>query len=292
MATTVTTSPARAAARPLGEHWPLLAGLAVIAVPMFITQGREVWTREIGAHGPIVLATGAWLMWNRVPAMRAAGGRRAPAWLLALMIVPALAIYIFGRAYDFISLEALGVYVIGIAVALRLAGARGVAQNWFPFAYLAFLLPPPGWLIDRITSPLREFVSMVTTDGLRWCGVPISRDGVTLTVAQYQLLVEDACSGMNSLIGLTAVSLLYIYLMHRSSWRYSLLLIAFILPIAVLANILRISVLVLLTYHYGDAVAQGFLHVTAGMVLFTVALVLVFSLDTLLQKLLGGRVAA
>lgn len=273
-------------------HWPLVLGFAVLAIPTLVTLAREVWTLEIGAHGPIVLATGIWLLWTQIPDMRATAGRPGSALLIASIMMPALALYVFGRAYDFISLEALGVYCAGLAMTIRLIGVRATRRQWFPFLYLAFLLPPPGWLIDRITMPLREFVSMVSTTGLRMLGVPISRDGVTLTVAQYQLLVEDACSGMNSLIGLTAISLLYIYLMHRSSWRYALLLLAFVIPIAVLANVLRICVLVLLTYHYGDAVAQGFLHMTAGMVLFGVALAMVFSLDTLLQKFLARRSAA
>jgi len=269
-------------------HWPLFAGFALLLVPTVATLGREVWTLEIGAHGPIVLATGLWLLWQQLPAMRAAAAPAA-VWSVALPAVPALALYAFGRAYDFIFLEAAGLYVLMLAMAAMLAGWRAIAANWFPFLYLGFLVPPPGWAIDRFTGPLRLFVSYVATTGLSWAGIPISRDGVTLTVAQYQLLVEDACSGLNSIIGLTAISLFYIYLMHRASWRYAALLVAFILPIAIIANIIRISILVLLTYHYGDAVAQGFLHMTAGMILFMVALLLVFALDRVLQPLVMGR---
>ena len=112
----------------------------------------------------------------------------------------------------------------------------------------------------------------------------MSHEGVTIFVAQYQLLVEDACSGMNSLIGLIAISLLYIYLAHGSSWRHSLTLIVFIIPIAILANILRIIFLILLTYFFGDAVGQSFLHVSAGMALFAVSLLIIFALDQLLTR--------
>jgi exosortase len=99
---------------------------------------------------------------------------------------------------------------------------------------------------------------------------------------------------MNSIIGLTAISLFYIYITHRASWRYAAFLMLFIIPIAVVANIIRITILVLLTYYCGDAVAQGFLHVTAGVVLFALALGLVFLLDMGLMRLMprfsqGGR---
>jgi exosortase B len=270
------------------EHWPLIVGFAIMVIPTIVTLGQQVWTMEIGAHGPIVLATGIWLLATQRQDIGALS-RPGPTWQVAAIMVPALLLYVFGRAYDFISLETLAVYAALLAAALLLVGWRAMAANWFPLFYLAFLIPPPGWLIDKITSPLRMFISYVVTSALHGLGYPISREGVTMTVAQYQLLVEDACSGMNSIIGLTAITLLYIYLMHRASWRYALLLVAFILPIAIVVNMVRVTVLVLLTYYYGDAVAQGFLHVTAGMMLFVLALLLVFALDAALQKLLARR---
>lgn len=267
----------------LAAHWPLALGFLVLALPTMATLGREVWVRESGAHGPIVLATGAWLlMTQRTHGLE----REGPGWGVALLAIPALALYTFGRAYDFIVLEAAGVYGMMLAMALRLIGLRSMLQNWFPFLYLGFMVPPPDWVIDKFTSPLRVFVSIVVTKGLQLLDYPITRDGVTMTVAQYSLLVEDACSGMNSIIGLTAVTLLYIYLMHKASWRYCLLLLAFVLPVAIIANMVRVTVLVLLTYHFGDAVAQGFLHVTTGLVLFMFALGLIFLIDALLQRLL------
>ncbi len=265
------------------QYWPMMLGFAILAIPTIARLGREVWTREIGAHGPIVLATGAWLLWSASPGMRSTA-RPAPAWAVVLVALPCLALYAFGRAFDFISLEGLGLYGEMLAMALSLVGFRTMAKNWFPFVYLAFLVPPPGWVIDRFTAPLRTFVSYVSTTGLQAAGIPIVREGVTLIVAQYQLLVEDACSGMNSIIGLTAISLFYIYLMHRASGRYALMLVLCVVPIAIAANIIRITVLVLITYHYGDAAAQGFLHMTAGSVLFICALLLIFGLDKMLQS--------
>jgi exosortase len=158
-------------------------------------------------------------------------------------------------------------------------------DHWFPFLYLAFLIPPPGYVLTHLTAPLKQFVSQVSTDWLSAFGLPVARQGVTIFVAQYQLLVEDACSGMNSIIGIIAITLLYIYLSRGSSWRYSLLLTALAVPIAIVANILRIMTLILLTYGFGDAVAQGFLHYTAGFFLFALALLLVFGLDNLFSAI-------
>jgi exosortase len=130
-----------------------------------------------------------------------------------------------------------------------------------------------------VTSPLKKLVSLAATDQLHALGVPVSREGVTIFVAQYQLLVEDACSGMNSIVGLVAVTLLYIYLVRGSSVIYSIVLSLFVIPVAIVANIGRIMVLVMLTYLFGNEVGQGFLHQTAGMFLFVTALLSVFGLD-------------
>ena len=92
--------------------------------------------------------------------------------------------------------------------------------------------------------------------------------------------------------GLVAISLFYIYLLRNASWRYSLFLVALVIPIAIVANIIRIVVLVLLTYFFGDAVAQGFLHMAAGIFLFVTALLLVFAVDNLMSRLLKLKGAA
>jgi exosortase len=266
------------------RHWPVWLGLAVIGIPTVISLGEQSWSTEIGAHGLIVLVTGIWLLTlsaARIPPDITQGG-----FLVTLLgFVAAMALYVFGRAYDFISLEAAGVYIAGITIAWHLVGLRGLKEIAFPLFYLGFLVPPPGWLIDQATAPLQNFVSYVATDVLAFVGYPIARSGVTITIAQYQLLVEQACSGMNSLIGLTAIMLFYIYMLHRSSWRYATVLIASILPIAIIANIVRVIALVLVCYYLGDEAAEGFLHTTTGVVLFAVALALAIGLDAILRPL-------
>lgn len=265
-------------------HMPILVAGALIAIPTFIRLGREVWTLEIGAHGPIVLATGAWIFWRAWPTEEVPGNLTRSA-LSLLAFAASLSIYVFGRAYDFISLEALGVYGFFVSYFYARYGFGEILKRWFPFFYLGFLLPVPGWVVDQGTAPLKQLVSHLATSIVTPFGIPIYREGVTMTVGPYQLLVEDACSGLNSMIGLVAISLFYIYLLRAASWRYSLFLAALLIPVAIVANALRIVILILLTYFFGDAVGQGFLHVTAGLFLFAVALLLMFAVDNLLSNL-------
>lgn len=270
--------------------WPLLAGLLVLAVPTVVALSRDAWASDTGAHGPIVLATGLWLLHHdgfRLSRTAAHGQWRAG----LPFLIAGLVAYAFGRAYDFISIEGFGLYLAFLAMVVRLAGSIALRRHAFPLFYLALCLPPPGWVMTRLTAPLQVLVSWAAEAIVRLFGFPVAREGVVLHVAQYQLLVEDACAGLNSLFGLTAISLLYIYLAHRASLRHAGILLLAIIPIAILANIIRVVALITITYFLGDAVAQGFMHSTTGMVMFVLGLLLIMAFDQVLSRGLG-RVSA
>jgi exosortase/archaeosortase family protein len=103
-----------------------------------------------------------------------------------------------------------------------------------------------------------------------------------MTVGQYQLLVTEACAGLQTMFTLEAMGLLYASLVNRPSAARNLLLAVLIVPIAFAANVLRVIALALITYYYGDAAGQGFLHGLSGVVTFSAALVLIIATDGLL----------
>ena len=259
----------------------LLFALLVTGIPTLYAMASQSWTQESGVHGPLVLATAIWLIWRQWDEIIAMA-RPGNLWLAIPVILVAAAVYAFGRAFNFLVFEVAAMLLALLAIAYALAGHRVLMKMWFPIVYMGFLIPLPGWFLDSITLPLKVFVSDVVTSMLAAVGYPITQVGVTLYIAQYQLLVEDACAGLNSIISLTAVGLFYIYLLHNASWRYSLLLLAFVLPIAIAANVVRVVILVLITYYFGNEAAQGYLHDFAGIVTFVSALLLIFLLDTAL----------
>lgn len=286
-------------ARPTAEVWLrlwsghalLLLGLVAITLPTLYSLAVGPWSTEAGVHGPLVLATGVWLIGRRLPEIN----QRAQPGSLAIgfaLMVPAIIVYVFSRAFDFISTEVAAMLLALIVTAYVFYGRQVLAALWFPILYLGFVIPVPGWVLDLITQPLKALVSQSVTAVLGTFGYPVARVGVTIYVAQYQLLVEDACAGLNSLISLTAIGLFYVYILHNTNWRYSVLLLALVIPIAILANCIRVAALVLLTFYFGDAVAQGFLHHFAGMVTFTSALLFIFAIDGFLKPVrlaLEGR---
>ncbi len=264
----------------------LVVGVLAMALPTLVDMAKQSWATEAGAHGPIVLATGLWLLWH-IRGELTEQARPAPTWAVVvglLLLVPA---YALGRALDLLVVEAGCAYGMTLLAFLRLLGARVMSRHIFPFLYLGFLVPPPGWVLDAITSPLRRGISAAATWILDLAGLPVVREGVVIYVGPYQLLVEDACSGINSLIGLTAISLFYIYLLHRANWQHALLLMAAVIPIAIIANLLRVMALIVITYFFGDAVGQGFVHGLAGILLFALALAMVVGTDFIIQRLLG-----
>ncbi|HEY2708162.1 MAG TPA: exosortase V [Caulobacteraceae bacterium] len=263
---------------------PLILGFAALAVPTTAFLADQAWTKEAGAQGPLILALGAWLLWRQWPALRREASPGGTLIAFALLAVSLVA-YVAGRMFDYLTFEAGGLYGVGVTMLYALFGARALRTAWFPLLFLAFAIPPPGVVMDHLTSPLKHFAAFVSTEGLAKVGLPVAREGVTITIAQYQLLVEDACSGMNSIIGLTAISLLYIYLLRRTSPVYALLLTLFVIPLAVAANTLRIVAIILITYIWGDEVGQSFIHMAAGLFLFTTALLLVFALDRVFHPL-------
>jgi exosortase len=270
----------------LRSSWPLALGFAALAVPAAIALSEHTWSSEAGAHGPLVLCTAAWLLWRQSGEIRARGVA-GKGWIVAMGTVLSLLLFIIGEAFDVITLEAAGLYGMGVTIFYSCFGWAEIVRNWFIFLYLLFAVPPPRSWLDALTFPLKQFVSSAATALLRPFGIPATHEGVTIYVAQYQYLVEDACSGLNSIVGLLAISLFYIYLARGSSWLYSLFLAALAIPIAIFANVLRIIILILLTEFFGDAVAQGFMHSLAGIFVFAIALLLIFAIDSALSAAFG-----
>lgn len=199
------------------------------------------------------------------------------------VLVFGLLLYALGRSQDIILFEvgALAPILAGVLLATR--GWAAVRSHWFALLFIVFLVPLPGIFVDALTGPLKQNVSAVAEQLLYGAGYPVARAGVVLNVGQYQLMVADACSGLNSMFSLTAIGLLYLYLMRYKSWLHNGVILASILPIAFCANIVRVVILVLVTYYYGDAAGQGFVHDFAGMLLFIIALLGLFAFDSLLR---------
>ena len=268
----------------IGFEWlPVVAGLLILYVPTFFDLAGTHWERDDYAHGPIILAVVVWLIWDKRQVLLAAPPRTAPVSGIALLVF-GLLFYVVGRAHDVILFEvgALAPILAGVLLAMR--GWPALRAVWFMLLFIAYLVPMPGFFVDALTLPLKQYVSEIAVQILYAAGYPIAHTGVILNVGQYQLLVADACSGLNSMFSLSALGLLYLYLMRHKSWLHNGLILASLLPIAFCANIVRVIILVLVTYHFGDAAGQSFVHGFSGMALFVIALMTILLLDAILAR--------
>jgi exosortase B len=265
----------------LAEWWPVLVGLLALFVPTYVGLASGIWNSEEQAHGPIVLAVVLWMFWQQ-RAVVAAPARSTNPVAGSVLFGFGLLVYILGRSQDILILEVGSQIPILGGLLLLTRGTQSVRAFWFPLMFLLFMLPLPGFVVDGLTGPLKQYVSVIVEQLLYVAGYPIARNGVVLTIGPYQLLVADACSGLHSMFSLSSMGLLYLYLMQHPSWTRNGILIASILPIAFAANVLRVIVLVLVTYYLGDEAGQGFLHGFAGIALFVIALLMLFALDGLL----------
>ena len=169
------------------------------------------------------------------------------------------------------------------AILMLTRGTAALKAQWFTLFFMFFMIPLPGAVVDALTMPMKMAVSYVAENVLFWIGYPIARTGVILQIGQYKLLVADACAGLNTLFTLEALGLLYLNIVRHDSTFRNVALAILIVPISFSANVFRVMVLTLITYHFGDAAGQGFLHGFAGMVLFLSALLLIMVTDSLLQ---------
>lgn len=282
---------AKSSRGPAVEWLPVIAGLLVLYVPTGYDLATGIWRHEEFAHGPVVLGVVLWLIWNRrevLLGVLAQSLPAAPALGLALLAL-GLMLYALGRSQDITLFEvgSLGPVLAGMFLAMR--GWRALRALWFPILFIVFMVPLPGLFVDALSGPLKVNVSAVAEEIFYAAGYPVARTGVILAIGPYQLLVADACAGLNSMFSLSALGLLYLYLMRRGSWLHNGIVLASILPIAFAANMARVLVLVFVTYHFGDAAGQSFLHGGAGILMLTVALTVIFLLDAVLARVVKPR---
>lgn len=262
--------------------------IGFFAMPTMKFVAESSWSTEQGAHGPIVLFTGLWLLLRELPS--ALGDAQRPAtWKVALLTALVLPAYAIARIGSIVELEGYLMYAGLLIMLYSVAGLAVMRRIWFPLFYLTFVFPPPDTIVALITQPMKIYVSLAAVRLLDLAGYPIGGEGVHIYIGQYQLLVAAACSGLNSLISLTALSLLYIYIRHQAEAGYALLLAMLTFPVAVLANLVRVLILILLTYHFGEAAGQGFLHEFAGLTMFVAALLLIMAADLMLMPIFRRR---
>lgn len=280
---------------PGGALLPLLLGLLVLYAPIYADLSRTLWQGEAQSHAPVIAVVAAALFWQLRQSLAALP---APRHVLpgATMLGGGLLLAVAGHSLEMPLLSMASQMPVLAGILLVLRGTAGLRLAAFPLLFLVFMVPLPGMVIEAMTGQLKELLSAASVDLLHALGYPAARSGVVIVVGQYQLLMADACSGLHSLFSLAALGLLYVHLTARrdepktgltgdgQGRTHAALLLAAILPVALAANLLRVVLLILVTYHGGDVLGRQ-VHEAMGVLVFLVALALLFAVDGTLLAL-------
>lgn len=234
------------------------------------------------SHGYIIPLVSVYALWQlrRVLATSVGRGSR---WGIAAMGA-ALALHWMGLRSQLLrlSLVAFIAYLFGLV--LYVYGRRVARHCVFPLAYLLFCVPLN--FLDKVSFRLRMLVTVASTTLLNGLGIAAERTGsgiYSTAGGGFALDVADPCSGIRSLLALTALTAAYAYFTQRSNLKRWILFAASV-PIAVLANIGRITTIALVAKFFGQEIAVGFYHDYSGYIVFVFAIGLMVALGQALQR--------
>ena len=205
-------------------------------------------------------------------------------WGLVVLLL-GVSIYLVGTigAEWFLKRSSLIVVLGGLI--LYLYGIEFFKTLLFPLIFLIFMVPLPAIIYTSVAFQLQLLVSKVAAQVIALVGIAVHRNGNILEVSTGPLAVEEACSGMRSIMALLALSSLFAYLISRSKLKQAIL-IASALPIAVVTNIIRVTATGIFAHYFGREVAEGMLHQSFGWIVFMIAFILLFLLSKLLDWIL------
>ena len=269
----------------IGVFAALLVALHYWQLPMLVTKWRDDpnWS-----HGFLIPLFSLYLLYARRRELLAAKQR---------ICIVGLPILIFGilaqiAAYYPIRnrwLTNLTMTVVLFGLVLYLAGPQIIRLTWLPIVFLVFAMPMPGKLYADVALPLQEFAAMTSTVILRLFGVQIDVTASNLTVvtnsgALRDLTVEEACSGVRSLMAFVAIGVAIAYLENRPAWQ-RVVLVMFTVPIAVLCNVIRVAVTCTMYVIDRPELGQDFMHNFMGLVMLIPAFLMLWAVGWLLQHL-------
>ncbi|MGH9667110.1 MAG: exosortase [Bryobacteraceae bacterium] len=267
-----------------------LAPLAILTAWLYgsVLAGlaSEWWNNPDYGHGLVVPIFVAYLIWR--DRKRLAGTPLAPSNLGLLVMAAALAMFLTGQIglEQFLSRSSLVVLAAGMV--LFLAGRPMLRALAFPLGYLLLAVPLPALVFNQITFPLQLAASRLAAFGLHLAAIPVLRQGTLLSVPGYNMEVAQACSGIRSLLSLLAVVIAFLYLgERRTGIRAAMVTIT--VPVAVIGNALRVFCAGWLGFLGGRSLADGFLHLFSGVVIFISATALLLWAHGMLSRAASRR---
>jgi exosortase A len=250
-------------------YWLIIPGLLA-----------QWWNEPEYSHAFLIPLVSGYLAWSRREAL-ARTEVKPGYWGLAVMAF-ALLLYVIGKVGADLFLQRLSFVLMLTGGVLYVAGAAVLWGLLFPLAFLLLMIPLPGIVFNSIAFPLQLLAAQVSSVALEAVGVPVFREGNVMHLAAASLDVEEACSGIRSLISLIALGVLYGHLAF-SNWTPRILLMVLVAPVAIAANVLRVFVTGLLAHYVSVDTALGVFHLAGGWSVFLIAGALLLGASRVMQ---------
>ncbi|MCP4400553.1 MAG: exosortase/archaeosortase family protein [bacterium] len=249
-------------------------------VHMFIYD----WSNDDNySHGFLVPFIVAYLVWTKKETLSKLSPQ--PSLLGLPVLLMGLFTYIVGTIGAEWFLKRFSLIIVIAGLVLYLYGKAFFKELLFPIVFLFFMVPLPAIIYKGLAFQLQLLVSIVSAKLIPLAGVALYREGNILYVSTGPLAVEEACSGMRSIMALLALSSLFAYLMYESRLK-QWILVAFALPIAVVTNIIRVTITGIMAHYWGKEFAEGILHESFGWLVFVIAFGLLYLLSKVLDLLI------
>lgn len=257
--------------------------LVVLYFPTFSMFIYDWSNDENYSHGFLVPLIVGYLVWTKRKQLREITPKPSLTGLFVLIF--GVLVYLLGTiGSEWFVRRASLIIVLG-GLILYLYGVSCFKTLLFPLGYLIFMVPLPAIVYSTIAFRLQLLVSRVSAGMIALVGIPVHRNGNIIEVASGPLAVEEACSGMRSIMALLALSALFAYILYRTKLR-QWILVAFALPVAVVTNIIRVTSTGIAAHYLGREVAEGVLHDSFGWFVFVLAFILLFLVSKLLNWIL------
>ena len=261
----------------VGWWWPALLTVAVAGAfhETLAWLGQQWWKDEYYGHGLLLPLVSAYLIYHgraRLAQLPRRGDRRGLAVAAAALLLHVAALN-FG--VHFVSGFALVATLWGLS--LWLWGPEVARALLFPTAFLLFSVPLSRPLVEKLALPMQLFSAKGAGMVAQSLIGDVTINGVNIVTPNYTFAVAIPCSGLKSLIAMSALGALFAYAVEGPPVRRVILFLASF-PIALLANLVRIFATVVLGNTIGTAAAEGFFHTLSGAFVFLLALGGLFAL--------------
>jgi exosortase len=257
-----------------------LAVLAIAYGPTLYDLVYEGWTDTYAGHVLFVPAFAALLIWMDRDRLRAVATKGSPEGLA--VVVAALVVLALGRWSSSLVLQTFSIVIAVSGLALWWVGWQWLRAAKVPIGFLIFMIPLPLAFVNSVTLSLQQFVAWSSAGMLELIGVPVHQEGVLLTLPQLTLEVAEVCNGLRFLMTLLVLTVAFAQVSQRTAVRKALLA-AVAVPVAILANVVRITGIAFAVFLVGPEAASGFYHLLVGKLVWAATIIVLVAFGVLLR---------